>query len=163
MISAFHFFFFSVLFYLYSQLVSTTGKARMFLSCLKGTYSHGVRPLLCVSCVPASCVLIWFVSCPRFLWLWVNSCPAVFVSLSMIILCIYSHVCSVWYHLVYSLLPVFLCVYPALSTLQTLQSLSSSRCSSILSRVCIVTHGYRIHFFCPQTLYLQTNFQNKYI
>ncbi len=56
-----------------------------------------VSPLSCVSCVPASCVLIWFVSCPRFLWLLVNSCPAVFVSLSMIILCIYSPVCSVWF------------------------------------------------------------------
>ncbi len=44
-----------------------------------------VRVLLCVSCVPASCVHIWFVPCPRLMWLLVNSCPAVFVSLSMII------------------------------------------------------------------------------
>ncbi len=62
-----------------------------------------VSPLSCVSCVPASCVLIWFVSCPRFLWWLVHSCPAVFVSLSMIILCIYSPVCSVWFGLFNSL------------------------------------------------------------
>ncbi len=46
-------------------------------------------------------------------WLLVNSCPAVFVSLSMIILCIYSPVCSDRFRLVYSLLPV--CVSLALS------------------------------------------------
>ncbi len=75
-----------------------------------------ISPLSCVSCVPASCVLIWFVSCPCFLWLSVNSCPAVFVSLSMIILCIYSPVYSVWFGLVYSLLPgVPVCVSLALS------------------------------------------------
>ncbi len=33
----------------------------------------------CVSCVPASCFLIWFVSCPRLMWLLVHSCPAVFM------------------------------------------------------------------------------------
>ncbi len=38
-----------------------------------------VRVLSCVSCVPASCVHIWFVSCPRQMSLWVNSCPAVYV------------------------------------------------------------------------------------
>ncbi len=54
---------------------------------------------------PASCFHIWFVSCPRLMWLLVNSCPAVFVTLSMIYLCIYSPVCSVWFRLVYSLLP----------------------------------------------------------
>ncbi len=41
-----------------------------------------------------------------------------FSSLFMIILCIYSHVCSVWLHLVYSLLPgVTVCVYLALPCL----------------------------------------------
>ncbi len=35
--------------------------------------------VVCVSCVPASCVHIWFVSCPRLMWLLVNSCPAVFM------------------------------------------------------------------------------------
>ncbi len=38
-----------------------------------------VRVLLCVSSVPASCVHIWFVSCPRLMSLWVKSVPAVFV------------------------------------------------------------------------------------
>ncbi len=38
-----------------------------------------VIPLSCVSCVPVSCVLIWFVSCPCYVSLWVNYCPAVFV------------------------------------------------------------------------------------
>ncbi len=40
-----------------------------------------VSPLSCVSCVPASCVHIWFVSCPCFMSLWVKYVPAVFVSL----------------------------------------------------------------------------------
>ncbi len=71
----------------------------------------------CVSCVPPSCVLIWFVYCPHLMWLLVNSCPAVFVSLSMIYLCIYSPVCSVWFRLVYLLLPVFLWVCLALPCL----------------------------------------------
>ncbi len=35
----------------------------------------------CVSCVPASCVHIWFVSCPCFMSLLVKYVPAVFVSL----------------------------------------------------------------------------------
>ncbi len=33
----------------------------------------------CVSCVPASCFLNWFVSCPCLMSLWVNYVPAVFV------------------------------------------------------------------------------------
>ncbi len=69
-----------------------------------------------MSCVPASWVLIWFVSCPRFLWLWVNYCPAVFVSLFMTILCIYCPVCSAWFHLVYLCVSVYLALScPALS------------------------------------------------
>ncbi len=56
-----------------------------------------VSSLSCVSCVPASCVLIWFVSCPHLMWLLVNSCPGVFMWLSMSYLCIYSPVCSVWF------------------------------------------------------------------
>ncbi len=38
-----------------------------------------VSPLSCVSCVPTSCFLIWFVSCPCLMSLLVHSCPAVFV------------------------------------------------------------------------------------
>ncbi len=70
--------------------------------------------VVCVSCVPASCVHIWFVSCPRQMWLLVNSCPGVFMSLSMIYLCIYSPVCSDRFCLVYSLLPVFPVCQPCL-------------------------------------------------
>ncbi len=73
-----------------------------------------VSEFCCVSSVPASCVHIWFVSCPRQMWLLVNSCPAVFVSLSIINLCIYSPVCSLWFRLVYSLLPVFPVCKPCL-------------------------------------------------
>ncbi len=40
-----------------------------------------VSPLSCVSCVPASCVHIWFVSCPCFMSLLVKYVPAVFVLL----------------------------------------------------------------------------------
>ncbi len=58
-----------------------------------------------MSRVPASCFYICFISCPCLVWLCVHSCPAVFVSLSMIVLCIYSPVWSVWFGLVYSSLP----------------------------------------------------------
>ncbi len=47
-------------------------------TCLPGGGSC-VRVLLCVSCVPASCVHIWFVSCPCFMSLWVKYVPAVFM------------------------------------------------------------------------------------
>ncbi len=43
-----------------------------------------VSPLSCVSCVPASCVHIWFVSCPCLVWLLVKSVPVVFVSLACV-------------------------------------------------------------------------------
>ncbi len=43
---------------------------------LPGGGSYGI-PLSCVFCVPASCFLIWLVSCPRFMSLWVNSCLGV--------------------------------------------------------------------------------------
>ncbi len=46
-------------------------------SSLMELYVSYVRVLLCASSAPASCVHIWFVSCPCFLSLWVNSCPAV--------------------------------------------------------------------------------------
>ncbi len=64
----------------------------------------------CVSSVPASCVHIWFVSCPCLMSLWVNACLAVFVSLSVNNLCILVHACSVWFRLVYSLLPGVSCL-----------------------------------------------------
>ncbi len=45
-----------------------------------GTSLSGGGSYVCrVSCVPTSCFLIWFVSCPCLMSLLVNSCPAVFV------------------------------------------------------------------------------------
>ncbi len=114
-------------------------------------YIYIVRVLLCVSCVPSSCVHIWFVSCPHQMSLWVNSCPAVFVWLSMIYLCIYSPVCSVWFRLVYSLLPVFPVCEPCLvlpclalmSLLNTIIWVYVLVCVSLfLPAVCSVTYIY---------------------
>ncbi len=64
-----------------------------------------VSPLSCVSCVPASCVHIWFVSCPCFMSLWVKYVPAVFVSLCVNYPVYISPVFWAWFRLVYSLLP----------------------------------------------------------
>ncbi len=64
-----------------------------------------VRVLSCVSCVPASCVHIWFVSCPCFMSLWVKYVPAVFVSLCVNYPVYLVPVFWVWFRLVYSLLP----------------------------------------------------------
>ncbi len=83
-----------------------------------------VRVLLCVSSVPASCVHIWFVSCPRQMSLWVNSCPAVFVSLCVNYPVYLVPVFWVWFRLVYLWLPGVSCLSalpcPALSTLKTI-------------------------------------------
>ncbi len=80
-----------------------------------------VRVLLCVSCVPASCVHIWFVSCPCFMSLWVKYVPAVFVSLCVNYPVYISPVFWVWFRLVYSLFPgVSVHVSPALSCLNVL-------------------------------------------
>ncbi len=101
-----------------------------------------VRVLLCVSRVPASCVHIWFVSCPCFMPLWVKYVPAVFVSLSVINLCILVHACWVWFRLVYSLFPgVSVHVSPALmSTLKTIIWVYVLVCVFLfLPRVCTVT------------------------
>ncbi len=59
----------------------------------------------CVSCVPASCVHIWFVSCPCFMSLWVNLCPAVCMWLCVNYPVYISPVFWVWFGLVYLLLP----------------------------------------------------------
>ncbi len=79
-----------------------------------------VRPLSCVSCVPASCFLIWLVSCPRFKSLLVNSVPGVCVWLWVYYQVYFSPVCWVPCRLVYSLFPVFLCVCIALSYLDVI-------------------------------------------
>ncbi len=64
-----------------------------------------VRVLLCVSSVPASCVNIWFVSCPRFMSLWVKYVPAVCMWLCVNYPVYLVPVFWVWFRLVYSLLP----------------------------------------------------------
>ncbi len=83
-----------------------------------------VRVLLCVSCVPASCVHIWFVSCPCFMSLWVKYVPAVFVSLCVNYPVYISPVFWVWFRLVYSLLPGVSCLWvlpcPALMSIKTI-------------------------------------------
>ncbi len=77
-----------------------------------------VRVLLCVSCVPASCFHIWFVSCPCFLSLWVKYVPAVFMWLCVNYPVYLVPVFWVWFRLVYSLLPrCILSLSPALSCL----------------------------------------------
>ncbi len=77
-----------------------------------------VRVLLCVSSVPASCVHIWFVSCPRLVLLLVNSCPAVCMWLCVNYPVYISPVFWVCFRLVYSLLPrCILSLSPALSYL----------------------------------------------
>ncbi len=111
------------------------------LKCVrKCTLSILKMSVLCrVSCVPASCVHIWFVSCPRLMWLLVNSCPAVFVSLSMIYLCIYSPVCSVWFGLFYSLLPG-VSVHVSLALMSTLKTVYLSLilvCVFLVSPCCV--------------------------
>ncbi len=67
--------------------------------------------------VPASCFHIWFVSCPRFMSLLVNSVPGVCVWLCVYYPVYLSPVFWVPCCLVYSLFPVFLSVYLALSYL----------------------------------------------
>ncbi len=81
-----------------------------------------VRVLLCVSSVPASCVHIWFVSCPCFMSLWVKYVPAVFVWLCVNYPVYLVPVFWVWFRLVYSLLPgVSVHVSHALSCLDVIK------------------------------------------
>ncbi len=65
---------------------------------------------MCVSCVPTSCVHIWFVSCPCFMSLWVKYVPAVFVWLCVNYPVYLVPVFWVWFRLVYSLLPSVSCL-----------------------------------------------------
>ncbi len=104
-----------------------------------------VRVLLCVSSVPASCVHIWFVSCPRLMSLWVKYVPAVFVSLCANYPVYLVPVFWVWFRLVYSLLPrCILSLSPALSyldvSLKTIIWVYVLVCVFLfLPRVCTVT------------------------
>ncbi len=59
----------------------------LFKNCIN--ISQGfVRVLLCVSCVPASCVHIWFVPCPCFMSLWVSMFQLCLCDYVLITLCI---------------------------------------------------------------------------
>ncbi len=100
-----------------------------------------VSPLSCVSSVPASCVHIWFVSCPCFMSLLVKYVPAVFVSLCVNYPVYISPVFWVWFRLVYSLLPGVSCLpCLALSGLKTIIWVYVLICVFLfLPRVCTVT------------------------
>ncbi len=104
-----------------------------------------VRVLLCVSSVPASCVHIWFVSCPCFMSLWVNLCPAVCMWLCINYPVYISPVFWVWFRLVYSLLPGVSCLsalscLALMSTLKTIIWVYVLVCVFLfLPRVCTVT------------------------
>ncbi len=81
-------------------------------TCLPGGGSY-VRGVSCVSCVPASCFHIWFVSCD-----WVYLVPGVCVIVNYLVylsLVFWISLC-----LVYSSFPVFLLVIPGVSTLPCL-------------------------------------------
>ncbi len=103
-----------------------------------------VRVLLYVSSVPASCVHIWFVSCPCFMSLWVKYVPAVFMWLCVNYPVYLVPVFWVWLGLVYLWLPGVSCLSalpcPALSTLKTIIWVSVLVCVFLfLPRVCTVT------------------------
>ncbi len=102
----------------------------------------------CVSSVPASCVHIWFVSCPCFMSLWVKYVPAVFMWLCVNYPVYLVPVFWVWFRLVYSLLPrCILSLSPALSyldvSLKTIIWVYVLVCVFLfLPRVCTVTIIY---------------------
>ncbi len=118
--------------------------------CYGAFWEGGVMSVLCRVCHVFPPLVSLFglfpvlVSCD----LWVNSCPAVFVSLSMIILCIYSPVYSVWFVLVYSLVPsVPVCVSLALSCPALFGVIKDCHLSYILISgflpcVCTVTYQF---------------------
>ncbi len=112
-----------------------------------------------VSSVPASCVLIWFVSCPCLVWLLVKSVPAVFVSLT----CVFKFL-PVQFRVVYSLLPgVSVCVSLALSYPALFIYIKDYYLSLLLvcmflypPRVCTVTPCFILHLFCEETCFIQS-------
>ncbi len=112
--------------------------------------NDSVSPLSCVSCVPASCVHICFVSCPCFMSLWVKYVPAVFVSLCVNYPVYISPVFWVWFRLVYSLLPgvsgLWVLSCPALMWLKTIIWVYILVCVFLfLPRVCTVTDRNNIN------------------
>ncbi len=123
----FMFVLFGLLVYMFCTMASVLDTQILFL--LSGrrkiTINHGcVSPLSCVSCVPASCVHIWLVSCPCFMSLWVKYVPAVFVWLCVNYPLYISPVFWVWFRLVYLWLPGVSCLSalscPALWSLKTI-------------------------------------------
>ncbi len=98
-----------------------------------------VRVLLCVSCVPASCVHIWFVSCPCFMSLWVKYVPAVCMWLCVNYPVYLVPVFWVWFRLVYLWLPGVSCLsaLPCLVNIKDYYlSLSHRLCVPVSSLVC---------------------------
>ncbi len=99
-----------------------------------------VRVLLCVSSVPASCVHIWFVSCPRLMSLWVNLCPAVCMWLCVNYPVYISPVFGVYVSLALSC-PALMCSLKTIIWVYVLVCLFL-----FLPRVCTVTHVVSITF-----------------
>ncbi len=118
-------------------------------------YVSSVRVLLCVSSVPASCVHIWFVSCPCFMSLWVNLCPAVCMWLCVNYPVYLVPVFWVWFRLVYS----------------GVSCLSALSCSALMSWLNIIIWVYVLvcmFLFLPPVCtmtsrYLETKQRHWYI
>ncbi len=73
-----------------------------------------------------------------------DSCPAVFVLLSVINLCILVHACSVWFRLVYLWLPGVSCLSALMSWLKTIIWVYVLVCVFLfLPRVCTVTISFQ--------------------
>ncbi len=101
--------------YIISQTVQLINLPLCHNTCCKRSLqnlksTHMLSGFCCVSSVPASCVHIWFVSCPCFMSLWVNSCPAVCMWLCVNYPVYLVPVFWVWFRLVYSLLPGVSCL-----------------------------------------------------
>ncbi len=127
-----------------------------------------VRVLLCVICS-------WFVSCPCFMSLWVNLCPAVCMWLCVNYPVYLVPVFWVWFHLVYSLPPVYLVCQPCL-VLSCLDVFIKDYYLSLYPRLHVLVppccvHRDNILYFFPCTLECilfilffseQSNNNNKY-
>ncbi len=118
----------------------------------RGSRLPGGGVMSCVSCVPASCVLIWLfgISCPCWVWLLVNSVQLCFSYcrwLSCVFTVLSVQLVLVWstrYSLVFLSVSALSCpALPCLSTLKTvILRISSSPCSLFLPRVCTMTHVF---------------------
>ncbi len=114
-----------------------TGHKKLYYDNMITCMSYCQSSVMCVFCSRLLCpYLVCFLSLfsviiSKFL----SSCLGL---LSMIILCIYSPVCSVSVGLVYSLLPVFLCICPALPCLALLVRIKDCIFEFILISVFLV-------------------------